>query len=227
MNKSVIFGSVTLVVAGAIGLYAWSESKAIHATQVSSEPTSQTPDSEELASLAAETVICGDTAVAGASIGGPFELMSETGALVTDADIITKPTLVYFGYTFCPDVCPLDSARNAQAAYILADEGYDVGTVFITVDPERDTAEVVGDFTDNFHDDMIGLTGTPEQVDAASKAYRTYYRKQDGDDEYYLVDHSTQTYLMFPDNQFVTFFKRAHTSEQMAETTACFIDAMG
>lgn len=201
--KAVIIGTTTLAVAAGLGFYTWS--------------TTQTGD----------LVQCGDTAVASTAIGGPFELVSETGETVTDTDVITKPTLVYFGYTFCPDVCPLDSARNAAAAYLLADQGYDIGTVFITIDPARDTAQMVGDFTDNFHEDMIGLTGTPEQVDAASKAYRTYYRAQEGDPEYYLVDHSTQTYLMFPDTGFATFFKRDHTPEQIAETTACFIDQLG
>ena len=197
--KAVIFGTTTLAAAAAIGLYVWQ-----------SQPTT----------------LCGDTAVAGSAIGGPFELVSETGETVTDADVITKPTLVYFGYTFCPDVCPLDSARNAQAAYMLADQGIDIGTVFISIDPQRDTTQVVGEFTDNFHEDMIGLTGTPEQVKAASEAYKTYYRAIEGDPEYYLVDHSTQTYLMFPETGFKTFFRRDTTAEQIAETTACFIDEL-
>ena len=197
--KAVIFGTTTLAAAAAIGLYVWQ-----------SQPTT----------------LCGDTAVAGSAIGGPFELVSETGETVTDADVITKPTLVYFGYTFCPDVCPLDSARNAQAAYMLADQGIDIGTVFISIDPQRDTTQVVGEFTDNFHEDMIGLTGTPEQVKAASEAYKTYYRAIEGDPEYYLVDHSTQTYLMFPETGFKTFFRRDTTPEQIAETTACFINEL-
>lgn len=188
-----------MVAAAALGVYAWQAS--------TSDPAP-----------------CGDTAVAGSAIGGPFELVSETGETVTDTDVITKPTLVYFGYTFCPDVCPLDSARNAQAAYLLEDQGIDIGTVFISVDPARDTVEVVRDFTDNFHEDMIGLTGTPEQVKAASQAYKTYYRADDSDPEYYLVDHSTQTYLMFPETGFATFFRREHTAEDIAATTACFID---
>ncbi|PRY78699.1 protein SCO1/2 [Yoonia maritima] len=198
--KAVIIGTTTLIAAAGLGLYTWNVSQ--NATQIP----------------------CGDTAVASTAIGGPFELVSETGETVTDTDVITKPTLVYFGYTFCPDVCPLDSARNAQAAYLLEDEGYDIGTVFISIDPDRDTPQVVSDFTENFHEDMIGLTGSAEQVSVASKAYRTYYRKQDGDDEYYLVDHSTQTYLMMPDTGFATFFKRDHTPEQIAEITACFMD---
>ncbi|MEL6841078.1 MAG: SCO family protein [Pseudomonadota bacterium] len=199
--KPVIIGSATLALAAGLGIYAWQNQR-----------TAPHP--------------CGDTAVAGGAIGGPFELVSETGETVTDADIITKPTLVYFGYTFCPDVCPLDTMRNAQAAYMLEDQGLDIGTVFISVDPPRDTVEVVRDFTDNFHENMIGLTGTPEQVKAASQAYKTYYRAHDDDPEFYLVDHSTQTYLMFPETGFATFFRRDNTPEQVAETTACFMNQL-
>lgn len=196
--KPIIFGTTTLAAAAALGFYTWQATRA-------------------------GAHLCGAAAVAGSTIGGPFELVSETGATVTDVDVITKPTLVYFGYTFCPDVCPLDSARNAQAAYMLADRGLEIGTIFITVDPPRDTVQVVRDFTDNFHEEMIGLTGTPEQIKAASQAYKTYYRAVDGDPDYYLVDHSTQTYLMFPETGFATFFRRDSTPEQVAEITACFM----
>jgi protein SCO1/2 len=199
--KAAIFGTTTLAAAAALGVFAW-------------QSQNQTPHP------------CGDTSVAGAAIGGPFELVSETGETVTDVDVITKPTLVYFGYTFCPDVCPLDTARNAQAAYMLEEQGLDLGTVFITVDPPRDTVEVVRDFTDNFHEDMIGLTGTPEQIKAASQAYKTYYRAQAGDPDYYLVDHSTQSYLMFPETGFATFFRRDNSPESVAEISACFINQM-
>lgn len=169
--------------------------------------------------------LCREGQTAGADIGGPFELVDDTGATVTDADIITGPTIVYFGYTFCPDVCPLDSLRNAQAVEILDEQGIDVTPVFITIDPERDTVEVVRDFTDNFHDRMIGLTGSMEQVKAASQAYRTYFAKQESEDEYYLVDHTTMSYLMFPDQGFADFFRRDVTPEQMAERVSCFVDA--
>lgn len=171
---------------------------------------------------------CSKGAVAGGAIGGPFELVNEDGVTVTDADVITKPTIVYFGYTFCPDVCPLDNMRNADAQRILDDQGYDVQTAFITIDPDRDTPEVLKEFTSLFHDNQIGLTGSPEQIKAASKAYKTYYQKQvDGDPEYYLMDHSTQTYFVMPDIGFVDFFKRDDSSEKMAETVGCFIDAVG
>jgi protein SCO1 len=162
--------------------------------------------------------------VVGGDIGGPFTLQNAAGATVTEKDVITKPSLVYFGYTFCPDVCPLDNARNAEAIDILEERGFDVNPVFITVDPARDTPEVVGDFAANLHPKMIGLSGTEEQIKAASQAYKTYYRKQDGDDpDYYLVDHSTFTYLVLPDTGFVDFFKRDETAEQIADRTACFL----
>jgi protein SCO1 len=168
-----------------------------------------------------EGVIAGGTA----AIGGPFTLVSETGTTVTEADVIKKPTLIYFGYTFCPDVCPFDVARNADAADVLAERGVDVGLVFITVDPDRDTPERMAEFTDYMHPDMMGLTGSPEQVRAASQAYRTYYRKHDADDEFYLVDHSTFTYLVLPEEGFVEFYRRETTPEEMADSVACYITA--
>lgn len=169
---------------------------------------------------------CRSSAVAGGGgdIGGPFTLVDETGKTVTDKDVLTKPSLVYFGYTFCPDVCPLDNARNAEAVDLLTAKGYDVTPVFISIDPERDKPETMRDFTDNLHEKMIGLTGTPEQVQAASRAYKTYYKKQDTGDQYYLMDHSTFTYLMLPGMGFADFFNRDDTPEQMASRVACFID---
>ena len=168
---------------------------------------------------------CRASAVAGAgAIGGPFELINGAGETVTDKDVITEPSLIYFGYTFCPDVCPFDVARNADAVDLVEQSGRSVTPVFISVDPQRDTPDVVADFAENMHDKMIGLTGTPEQVKAASQAYRTYYKPQPGDDEFYLVDHSTFTYLVLPEHGFVEFFRRETTSEQMAEQIICFID---
>lgn len=167
----------------------------------------------------------GSTVGGGGDIGGPFTLVDETGATVTDAQVITKPSLVYFGYTFCPDVCPLDTARNAEVVDLLKERGLDVTPVFISIDPERDTPEVMRDFTDNMHPDMIGLTGSAEQVKAASMAYRTYYKKQDTGDEYYLMDHSTFTYLVLPEVGFVDFFRRETTPAEMADRVACFAKA--
>jgi protein SCO1/2 len=162
----------------------------------------------------------------GGSIGGPFTLVSETGETMTDAEVITEPTLVYFGYTFCPDVCPLDAVRNAEAADLLDAAGLRVQPVFITLDPARDTPEVLAAFTDNIHERMLGLTGTPEQTDAAADAYRVYYQSNDdGTDPYYLVDHTAFTYLMLPGRGFAEFFGRDTTPEEMADRTACFVNA--
>ena len=181
----------------------------------------QKPDQAALA--------CSGNQIAGGSnvIGGPFELVDENGTTVTDKDVFTEPSLVYFGYTFCPDVCPLDNSRNAEAVELLEATGYQVQPVFISIDPDRDTAEVVKEFTDYLHPRMLGLTGSHEQVKAASQAYRTYYKKNESDDEFYLVDHSTFTYLVLPETGFVEFFPRETTAEEMAEITACFVDASG
>lgn len=170
-------------------------------------------------------VDCRGGQVAGGAIGGPFTLVNQLGESVTDKDVITKPSLVYFGYTFCPDVCPLDNARNAEAVDILEEMGLDVTPVFISIDPSRDTPEVMSEFASIMHPKMIALTGTDEQVKAASLAYKTYFKKQDAEDEFYLVDHSTFTYLMLPDAGFVDFFKRETSPDEMAKTVACFLGA--
>ncbi|MEY8827290.1 SCO family protein [Sedimentitalea sp. XS_ASV28] len=171
---------------------------------------------------------CRASQIAGGAdqIGGPFELIDSRGVTVTDKDVITEPALLYFGYTFCPDVCPFDVARNADAVDILQERGKMVTPVFISIDPERDTPEVVGDFAANLHERMIGLTGSPEQVKAASKAYKTYYKAQPAEDNYYLVDHSTFSYLVLPEQGFVEFFRRDMASEDMADAIECFVDNM-
>lgn len=169
---------------------------------------------------------CRQSTIAGGpgAIGGPFTLVDQTGRTVTDKDVITKPSLVYFGYTFCPDICPLDTARNVEAVDALEELGYEVTPVFISIDPERDTPEVMADFAQNMHPRMIALTGTPEQVKAASQAYRTYYKAQEKKDDYYLVDHSTFTYLVLPEKGFVEFFRRETAPDQLAAQVACFLD---
>ena len=170
---------------------------------------------------------CRATAVAGgaATIGGPFELTDHTGKRVTDADVIDGPTLMYFGYTFCPDVCPLDTYRNAEAVAVLDERGVDVKPVMVTIDPARDTPESMAAFVGYLHENMVGLTGTQEEIDAAIKAYRVYAVKN-GDGENYLMDHSTWTYLMAPDYGFLEFFGRDITPEDMADKVACFVDKL-
>ncbi len=167
---------------------------------------------------------CRSSQVAGGDIGGPFELVNSAGHTVTDADVIKEPALVYFGYTFCPDVCPLDVDRNAAATEILEERGQSITPVFITVDPARDTPKVVGEFAEAMHPRMVGLTGSPEQVKAASQAYRTYYKAHPPQDGEYLVDHSTFSYLVMPDEGVVDFFRREVRPEEMADKIGCFLD---
>jgi len=198
-------GLFTLTVVGGVAVY-----------------TVMAPTSDDPFAQCRTSVIAGGTS----QIGGPFTLVDETGATVTDQQVLDKPSLIYFGYTYCPDVCPLDTARNAEAVTILDDRGYDVTPVFISIDPERDDPQALAEFTDYLHPRMVGLTGSLEQVKAASQAYRTYYRKQDGDPEYYLMDHSTFSYLTLPGHGFVEFFRREIQPEMLADQMACFIDAM-
>ncbi len=118
-----------------------------------------------------------------AEIGGPFELVSHKAVTVTDKDVINDLTMVYFGYTFCPDICPLDMARNVEAVDLLDETGIDVTPVFITIDPARDTPQVLSDYVDVMHPKMIGLTGTDSQIASVAKAYKTFYRKSgEGED---------------------------------------------
>ncbi len=164
----------------------------------------------------------GQVAGGAAAIGGPFTLVDQTGKTVTDADVITRPTLIYFGYAYCPDVCPIDNARNAEAVDILEERGVDVNLVFVSVDPKRDTPEALADYAANLHPRMIALTGSDDQITKASQAYKAYFKLQDSGDEFYLVDHSTFTYLMLPETGFADFFRREVTPDEMADRIACF-----
>ncbi|RJL04097.1 SCO family protein [Paracoccus aestuarii] len=171
---------------------------------------------------------CSSSAVAGGmdAFGTDFTLTRDDGRRVTSAEVFDKPSLLYFGYTFCPDVCPLDAARNAEAEALVQEAGHDVQTVFVTVDPRRDTPEVLADYTSLFSDTMIGLTGTDEEIAAVNRGWRNYYKAHDEEDqEYYLVDHMTNTYLVMPGGKTVEFFSREADPERMAETVACYAEA--
>lgn len=172
---------------------------------------------------------CRATQVAGGAgaLGGPFELIDETGRMITDTQLVTVPTLLYFGYTFCPDVCPLDTARNAEALELLEDLGHMAQGAFVSVDPGRDTPDILAEFTSVFHPRMIGLTGNAEQVRAAARAYRVFYSVPQTDDPFYLVDHSVFTYLLLPGHGFVEVFRRDQSPTEIAERTACFIRQAG
>jgi protein SCO1 len=168
---------------------------------------------------------CRTGMVAGGPIGGPFTLVDETGKTVTDAEVLAKPALVYFGFSSCADVCPLDNARNAQAAELLAEQGLDVTPVFISVDPARDTPEVLAEYTSYFGDRLLGLTGSPEQIKAAAAAYKVYYSLPENPGADYQVDHTTLTYLMLPQTGFAEVFLRDASAEDIAVSAGCFLKA--
>jgi protein SCO1/2 len=165
---------------------------------------------------------CRSSTVAG-DIGGPFELVNGRGETVTDSDVITEPSLLYFGYTYCPDICPLDVVRNAEAVELLEERGIEIQPVFITVDPARDTVEVVREYADAMHPRMVGLTGSEAQVSQASAAYKTYFKRHPAVDGEYLVDHSTFSYLVLPEQGFVDYFRRDLSPEDLAERMACYV----
>jgi protein SCO1/2 len=168
---------------------------------------------------------CAQSQAAGA-IGGPFTLIDTTGATVTDADVLTEPSLIYFGYTFCPDVCPIDNGRNAEAVVQLSEQGISATPVFITIDPERDTPEVLADYTANFGVGMVGLTGSDAQIAEVAREYKTFYQKEvDGDPDYYLMDHMAFTYIFIPGHGVVDFVRREATAEDIAARVACFVAA--
>lgn len=159
---------------------------------------------------------------AGADIGGPFTLVDQDGRTVSDTDFHGKYMLIYFGYTYCPDVCPTSLTRNADALKLLGDKAEQVQPILISVDPERDTPEVLKPYVKAFGPNLIGLTGTPEQIAAVAKAYRIYYGKAPSaaPDGPYLVDHSAFTYLVGPDGHFLRFFSHSMKPQDMAAELA-------
>lgn len=157
-----------------------------------------------------------------ALVGGPFELVDQTGQSRSDQDFRGGYMLIFFGYTFCPDICPTTLSDVTQALNILADMAPEkaarVTPIFVTVDPERDTVEALAEYAGYFHPRLVTLTGTREQVDKAIKAYRVYAQKtEDEGDGNYLIDHSSMIYLMGPDGNYLTFLRHGKTPEELAE----------
>lgn len=171
--------------------------------------------------------VAGVALPAGVSVGGPFRLTDHTGREVTEADYQGRYLLVFFGFTYCPDICPMELQVMAAALDVLGPDAERVQPLFISVDPQRDTPEQMAEYVALFDDRIIGLTGTAEQVAAAARAYRVYYARGPGDDQNYQVDHSTFTYLMGPDGAFLTVFPRGTDAEAMAAATRRFMQGQG
>ena len=164
-------------------------------------------------------ILASKTATAGeAAIGGPFSLReSVSGKTYTDKDLIGKWTLLYFGFTACPDVCPEEMEKLAEAIDMIekvAGEGA-INPVFISIDPERDSLEEVREYVKKFHKRMVGLTGSVKQCNAAARSYRVYHHKTSEDADY-LVDHSIIHYLVGPDGKFRKFFLKSDEAKTIA-----------
>lgn len=154
-----------------------------------------------------------------ALIGGPFELVDQHGRTVTDQDFAGRHMLVFFGFTYCPDFCPMSLDVMTRALELLPeDEAARIVPIFITLDPERDDVEQMRSYAALFYDDLVALTGTREAIDAAASAYRVYHAKVELDaGADYTIDHSTFTYLMGPDGRYLTHFGHDASPEEMAE----------
>ncbi len=172
-----------------------------------------------------------DIVATAVKIGGPFELVTHTGRTVTDADFRGKYLLVFFGYTFCPDVCPTTLRDVADTLDALGPLANAVQPLFITVDPARDTPQVLAEYVTAFDPRLIGLTGTRDQIARVTQVYRVYYAKATEntgtDPNSYLMDHSAFTYLMGPDGAYVTLFPYGTGPEKMAETIRKIIAMRG
>ena len=160
--------------------------------------------------------------LAGARIGGPFTLTDQNGRTVTDRDFAGKYRIVYFGYTFCPDVCPVDvqTIGAALTAFAKRDsaKAATVVPIFVTVDPGRDTPPVLKQFVANFHPRMVGLTGSPTAIAALAKAYGVYFAKQPpAPGGGYMVDHSRQAYLMDPTGKPLALLPAEQGADKVAE----------
>jgi cytochrome oxidase Cu insertion factor (SCO1/SenC/PrrC family) len=151
------------------------------------------------------------------AIGGSFGLTDQNGKTVTDVDLKGKWSLIYFGYTHCPDACPTALNDIAIALDELGAKREEVRPVFITVDPERDTTEALKAYVTSFDAPILALTGTPEQVAQAAKAYRVYYAKHPEAGGDYSMDHSSVIYVMDPQGRFTASFTHESTPEQIAE----------
>ena len=181
-----------------------------------------------LSACSAGTTPAQEPPLAGADIGGDFTLTDKNGETVRWSDFDGRYRIVYFGFAYCPDICPTDMQRTAQGLAAFAKQepelAANIQPIFITIDPERDTPEVVGEFASAFSDDLLGLTGTPEQIaDAASKFRVFYARGEDSEAGGYLMDHSRIVYLFGPEGEPLATLPADKNADAVAQELAKWV----
>ena len=155
-------------------------------------------------------------ALAPAAIGGPFQMVDQDGNAVTEQKLDGRPTLLFFGYTHCPDVCPTTLFEMSEVLRAMGKDADRVNAYFVSVDPERDTPAAVKDYLSSFDPHLKGLTGSPEAVAKMLSVYRVYAKKVPGKDGDYTMDHSAMIYLMDTKGRFVAPFKLDRKPEDAA-----------
>jgi protein SCO1 len=152
------------------------------------------------------------------TVGGPFTLTDQAGRKRSDTEFRGRLLIVYFGYTFCPDVCPADLMAITQALDQLGPAATGIQPIFITIDPERDTTMVLGEYVAAFHRSFIGLTGSPEEIRKVANAYKAFYAKVRGERSgEYAIDHTGVIYLMGRDGQYLGFMPPQTGPERLTE----------
>jgi cytochrome oxidase Cu insertion factor (SCO1/SenC/PrrC family) len=151
------------------------------------------------------------------SVGGPFTLTDHTGKQRSDTEFLGKLMIVYFGYTFCPDVCPADLMAITEALDALGPAAEDVQPIFITIDPERDT-KVLADYVSAFHHSLVGLTGSPDEIRSVANSYKAFYAKvQDERSRDYSIDHAGVIYLMGRKGEYLGFMPPQTDPDRLTE----------
>lgn len=165
-------------------------------------------------------------AVTDDAFGGPFTLTNHLGQSVTDKDFTGKYRLIYFGFTFCPAICPTELAKITSALNILGERSKGIQPIFVTVDPERDTVEKMKNYVSLFHPSLVGLTGTPDQIKSMLKTYKIYAAKVDDPNlTEYTMDHSSFIYFMAPDDRLLHIFKIGDSADVMAAKINEWLDS--
>ncbi len=157
-----------------------------------------------------------------ALVGGPFTLVNQQGVTVTEKTFLGRPMLLFFGFTYCPDICPTELQVMTAALQQLGDKGRDIQPIFVSIDPARDTPQQLSDYMSNFGETWTGLTGSDEQVAAMARAYKVFYAKVEKPDapDGYTMDHSSIIYLMAADGKFLKHFTYSTDAKALAEGIA-------